>query len=483
MKMHFALVAFGLLFLTACAQTPKPKIVKRFDSYETAKLGSYDDHDVAFNTFVTQPDVSIGKRIIDLPEKVLIDYLKLQNATYKDADLLRAELYKPLKPSAPKNYSERGLKIKRRLFFTVDPMGFHPGDRIAELTYDIGFDPEAGFQITGWSRFANEYVDTDPGSIELTQQNTFSISGSIEPPIDVLGGIEFDADSDQKLVEKPNLKRKQVKAYGWLTPPERVRKCPTDKESGAKVCLLHPIATIRQIAAPEIDLVGSSFVDLLVEYKPGARQGIKRYIFPVFDNLFSSNESPNTPSQVKYSRHTVAAPSCPPDNGVNIDLEYTALLRHVENGEDTFEEGDDKVQFFSIQRQFRNAFLAGPEEFTVEFWGIGTTLNGNRYELGWTDPADGHKKLLLFRSAEEAQSIVNWINATVPLPSRLMPPKAARGSDGLFRVYRDRSHDLTMADLDNETTLPNSRGVSSQFVATKLTTDELPSDLRPNCAN
>lgn len=289
--------------------------------------------------------------------------------------------------------TERNLRMvfsirKQRDYTRLnDPSGrFSPADRIEYLTIRLDLPDTSHLHLTRWNRFSTEY-----GEIEIADI-TFSRN------------LLLEADAPFQELEvgpRATLGRNEAQEI-------RARYLKLNGAMGEDWIM------IEEEGTRETDLTGNVLADVTLRFDPFP----ERVTYPVFapEGLKSALE-PELEGLVFREVMVPRLEEAPENIVATLRAEY--IYRHVQSGWKTFQEWDDRVEYYSGTLE-KEVVLFTREDYLPDFFCIGTELPEKRaITLRHTS---GKEYPLQFASYRDASRFLEWLtNRSGPDPVTIGP--------------------------------------------------------------
>jgi hypothetical protein len=197
--------------------------------------------------------------------------------------------------------------------------GYSPADRIEYLKYKLMLDDSAStIKFTSWNRYGTAY-----GSINIANVNFqagLSESADVGNASNITGGNGAGAGltASASKMEKQNIRYRYIQLNGNIS-----NKSLQLESEGTR----------------EIDLAGNVTADVTMEFDAFPE------VLYTLSNAKNESEIFLQPSEVHLGETVGFAPKETTIHSIRAMLTYTYAYRHVEKGEKTFYEWDDKVNY------------------------------------------------------------------------------------------------------------------------------------------
>ncbi len=292
-------------------------------------------------------------------------------------------------PTESANYTDRDLRliisVSRERDYTDISGGqdlFNPvADRIEYLTVKIRLPDSVNLDFTGWNRYSTEYGEIDIADVSFTR--SLEMKGGIEaeagPALDS-SPVSFSRTRSLTTKEDQNIASRYIKLNGRIS--EKVIEL---EEEGNR----------------EVDLSGNIAADVSLSFG-----SMEEVIFIPY--VFTGNpESQSESKDVKLVMQRVNVPDIEnlPEE-ISADMEYDYVYRHVSGGNRTYQEWDDRVEYYTGKRKRRITLLTR-NDIVPPFHTIGTQATARK--LLTVRTARGLSYALKFMSWQDALLFHEWL--------------------------------------------------------------------------
>ncbi len=337
------------------------------------------------------------KKGIDLPERALKSYIEVNTKLSEaNAKSLREKLAAPIGTEQADASTKDFTTLSGTLAITLAQAGaFNPADRVERATVKI--TPKDGAKIKSWIAAKTVYDSISQGGLTSSETSTAELS----PNAGALAGI-------------PGLgtgKLSNTRVQGQtLTVTQRV------EDITPAIDYEHGTLTVTRQGGLGRDVAGNTFVTLTLTPKDIAQ----RELFSI--KAFRRNGKWLDPAAVEVGSQTMIVPVGAKTIGATLELTYT--IRHIVDGDDTYQDADDFVEWITVTRppasltlvtedRFAN-FIAGYRGST--FGLVATTGPNPGTYLFAHDNVDGAKDrtfcLSSYQTAEELRRYLNRPNVS-----------------------------------------------------------------------
>ncbi len=390
-KLSVAAALASVLLVQACAYfTPTGRYGSEATDSDIASAGYTDDGPVPnINFFVADPEKKAPKdprTIADLPEKAVEAAIKALTADGKPAKasdivgLLNSELGKTDDKPA-QDYTT----LSKRIVVTVDGLpilagGAKPADRLDALKVEFDLLNRAcpGAKFTAWERLTNQRRSVSISQIESESGASFGVSAGLDTLSPDLESLGPSAEITRRLKETIAVKQDQLSLYGGLTE--------------------HNLYYVER-GAPLVDLGGTTFVDFKMK-------------LPEIGPFYVADSATLKDGKFDISARTVTLADLAKCKQLEIQMGWSAHIRRVIDGANTFIEADDKVHIqkldvFSASAPSYN-LSSMVEQANPALWKI-APINQS-CQLVLTSKAFGDpSRPLLLRSVKDARTLLAWL--------------------------------------------------------------------------
>jgi len=312
------------------------KLVGRYDSAKCQTEGSQPTSCTsvmpgasAYVVSIETPQPSLDASGTSLPERAIAAYINVlanpkMSATAKD---LRSNLAAKLSsPSLSSGAVDDRTVLHRTLIITVRKEGgFSPADRLEATDVKITLD-NARFE--NWDTLATAYTTVNAGTVQLTQTRGLTES--------LTAGGPSTAPVSASATVTGNQSNTKVENY---TATNQAETLTATIEDEGRALVIH-----RQGGAG-IDLTGNTVIKVTISYVGSS---------PMFTHVFSVDKYKDKkgkwlqPNKLSVADKPVLA--IPPGNAMPAHVILIYTLRHVESGDSTYEERDDKLLNLPLTR-------------------------------------------------------------------------------------------------------------------------------------
>jgi hypothetical protein len=273
---------------------------------------------------------------------------------------------------------------KLRMVFTIskkrnyvnlnDPSSrFSPADRIEYLTFRLTLPETNHLRFMQWNRFSTEY-----GEIEIADV-TFSRSLNLEAEA---------APYNMDVSPRGTLGRNEAQEV-------RSRYLKINGAMGDRWI------EIEEEGTREIDLTGNVVADIALRFEGFP----ERLTVPVFEANSTIGSVIAPVIGLTFQEVLVPRMEDAPDT-LMADLKLDYIYRHVRSGSKTFQEWDDRVEYYSgsIEKQVP---ILTRDEYIPEFFYIGEDQAGKRVLT--IRMFNGNEYPMQFASYREASRVLDWL--------------------------------------------------------------------------
>ena len=273
-----------------------------------------------------------GKSLWDLGNEGQKELLDILAQRYKDNDKFTDVLNTQyLADDAPGGGAIDYIRKNVRIVFSISRWhpyeimgkanGFSPADRIEYLKYKLTLDePASSIKFTGWNRYGTAY-----GSINIADvnfQGNLAVSADAGNSAGILGstGSGAGVTAGGSKIESQKVRYRYIQLNGSIS-----NKSLQLESEGTR----------------EVDLAGNVTADVSMEFDA----------FP--EVLYTLSRAKNDsgiflqPGEVHLSETVALVPKETTIHSIRAMLTYDYAYRHVEKGDNTFYEWDDKVKYIT----------------------------------------------------------------------------------------------------------------------------------------
>ena len=375
--MKILLIALELLFFAAMAGCVGDTL-NHYDSVKEPKAESLPDYkSVRFDVFAMEiPQESTSETTIaSLSAAGQAEAVKILGAKYAKPEDFLASLAKPLETTAPPDSSVRS-RFKRRIVIQVVDLPLLPADRLDQAIIHLSLQ---GAQFLSWDKFTTNHETIDLGTVTSTRSLTGTASLKATDPS---GQAEADAQLQytRSLEKEKNLSRRFAAATAVLSGNE---------------------ATIALTGNDATRLTDNITVDTEIEVADF--KGIEFGFFetsPLFKN--SQALSPGKVSlKPRRSVQLAALQQLP----IKVKAKMDYIVRHVIDGGDTMDEGDDDIELKPGSTDWVERVLVSEKEGKANTFGLSLGADGLVFVAG----QDDRKQPLKFQNYSQALELKKWL--------------------------------------------------------------------------
>jgi hypothetical protein len=295
---------------------------------------------------------------------------------------------------------------------------FNPADRLEATNVKIKLD-NARFE--SWDTLATAYTTVNAGTVQLTQTRGLTES--------LTAGAPSTAPASVSATVTGNQSNTKVENYTATNQTETLTA--TIEDEGRALVIY------RQGGAG-IDLTGNTVIKVTISYIGSS---------PMFTHVFFVDKYKDkkmkwlSPNKLSVADKPVLA--VPPGNAIPAQIILIYTLRHVESGDSTYEERDDKVIEFTASPVMKMVTLVPEREVSPRMFGLVATAGAfsgfavNIKERG--APPVG----LCFDSYNEVREFLTYLNAV----HSKHPAEIGGGSRLGFLVPPSAFSGLTASDV------------------------------------
>ena len=273
---------------------------------------------------------------------------------------------------------------KLRMVFTIrkrrdytnlnDPSGrFSPADRIEYVTFRLILPVTGPLRFTRWNRFATEYGDFEIADITFSRNLLLEAEGE-------LAGADISSRGTFSRNEEQVMRSRFLKLNGAMDD-----KWIEIQEEGTR----------------ETDLTGNVMADVALSFEGFP----ERITVPVFTaNDPDSSRSPEFKTLIFNEVLVPRMENVPDTIKATLQMEY--IYRHVQSGWKTYQEWDDKVEYYSGKVE-KEVPLFTRRDYLPEFFCLGTGMSENDTIKVMGMNAKVYP--LQFVSYRDASNVLDWL--------------------------------------------------------------------------
>jgi hypothetical protein len=251
---------------------------------------------------------------------------------------------------------------------------FSPADRIEHLKFSLEIPPEYHLHFTGWNRYTTEYGEIDIADV--------SFSMSLELEADVSGErSDGNATGSWGRKEDQVIRSRFLKLNGSISD----RKMEIEEEGSRG-----------------IDLTGNVIADVSLAFDAFP----ERITIPLYGE--SSEQSVPRVTSLKFLDVMVPRLEEAPEV-ITARLEMEYVYRHVASGWKTFQEWDDRVDYYT-GRVTKQIALFEKKEYIPSLYCLGSDVQGK--EAVKIRASNGKEYPLRFTEYTEASRFLDWLMST-----------------------------------------------------------------------
>lgn len=339
----------GLFTAIALATAGCSTTLKRYNS---ALQPRDDGNQVSATVFSLPLPPTESRTVLSLGERgqaAAVNALSTRTSTATD---LLAALAAPLEAAPQVAYAIDRTKIKRRLVLSVRHDQRSLADRIIALRVTISTSP-GGARFLGMDKLTTKYETTDLGKVVTTSQSGFSAG---------LGATRSSEESDDGNKSTLSLAPTLSVSAGRSVAEEMLLRQRYIAVSGE---LSEHSVTVILEGTPGIDLAGNTLADIDIGLP---RDGVSWKVVSGLEDVFEKDGKLQCPSHATLRYTSVVLPPSA-DVWAHIRAEYT--VRHVVSGENTLNEGDDKIELVSGKvADTDSLLLVGQRDLSAVLWAV-----------------------------------------------------------------------------------------------------------------
>ncbi len=369
---------------------PKAKLTQRYESMTRQRVPKHEQLVfVSGFTLAESEDASLSglSKLSDRGQAALISELGRNS---RSADELLSLVSGSLSAKSSAAHVIDKTLVKKRVVFSVEKNGecgpcrggrLSLADRIHSLKVVLTFADESesksATRFHSWDRFSTEYQTVDLGDVTLDQTSGASLTLYGPQGYSNIGG-----GSQRERTEEVSLSQRYVALSGRLSANE---------------------AHLYLEGVTGIDLAGNFSVDFVLALPAGD------LVSSVRPGGLWKQGAPTPADKVSLSIQHWKLPASSKERRAGFSISYS--LRHVEKGEATIGEDDDRVLLLSGENSLSDLQLLSPKELEAVFYGVGYhDPNGNKGgELSLSGP---ETLPLYFSDLSTAHDFLAWLKQT-----------------------------------------------------------------------
>lgn len=359
--------------------------VKRFKSVSyKAQDNTLVDMDLFGSRLTMDETAAVEKNMWYLSASAQTQLIQILNERYPDNEQFISALsneYLTRDDITSLNLTRKKLRmvftISKDRDYTVltDASGrFSPADRIEYLSFSLEIPEIYNLQFKGWDRYATEYGEIDIADVSFSRSYDLDLNGSAIQNADVSGKSSLNRSEDQEV------RSRYLKLNGSISD----RRIMVEEEG-----------------TREIDLTGNVIADVTLEFEGFP----ERITIPLFAGQGPDGPGARGVAALKYVDVLVPRMEEAPDTIKGL-LQLDYIYRHVQSGWKTYQEWDDRVEYYSgiVKKEIP---LFTKKEYLPTFYTIGTEITEKttmkvRTETGIEYP-------LQFKDFTDASRFYNWL--------------------------------------------------------------------------
>jgi hypothetical protein len=382
MKKPYILLAGGYVLISLMSCTS----LKRFKSATYME----QDHTLVeldlFSTQLIQGDAGLsGGTLWDLSAGAQTQFVQILDRRYPD----NGSFTDALGQQYPESWTfpiDDQIEKKLRMVFTVrkkrdythlsKPAGrFSPADRIEFISFSLTLPDSCRLRFTQWNRFATEYGEIEIGDITFSRNLTFEVDGSLDP-------ADFNPRFNLSRNEKQVVRSRYLKLNGIL-----------DEQS----------IEIREEGTREVDLTGNVLADVTLRFEGFP----ERITLPLFETRDVEGSLNTELGALVFKEVLVPRMEDAPDT-IHARLQVEYIYRHVQSGWKTYQEWDDKVEYYSGKME-KVVPLFTRRDYVPDFFCLG--LEVPEKKIVTIKSSHGREYPLQFANYHDASRVLEWILA------------------------------------------------------------------------
>lgn len=250
---------------------------------------------------------------------------------------------------------------------------FSPADRIEYICCRLSLPESIPLHFTRWNRFSTEYGEIELADITFSRNIMLEAEGMVE-------GVEVNSRGTFGRNEEQAVRSRYLGLNGTLDN-RRIE--------------------IEQEGTREIDLTGNVQADIALCFEGFP----ERITIPVFSTGTEDGEPKSELKAFLFRDVLVPRMEEVPDS-IFATLQVEYIYRHVQSGWKTFQEWDDRVEFYSGSFEKRVPLFTR-QEYVPEFFSLGTETEGK--ETIRIRARGGKEYPLQFISYPDARRVLDWL--------------------------------------------------------------------------
>lgn len=381
-KLSLLLSGFLLLFLcNGCTS------VKRFKS---ATYKSQDntlvDMDLFGSRLTMDGTESPDRNLWELSASAQTQMIQILNERYPDnGQFIRSLSNEYLTNEDVASLDLTGKKLK--MVFTISKKRdykvlnnasgrFSPADRIEYLKFSLEIPEKYNLQFKEWNRYVTEYGEIEIADVSFSRSFDLDVDGSWVTKSDVGGKGSLSRSEDQEV------RSRYLKLNGSISD--------------------HKIG-VEEEGTREIDLTGNVIADVSLEFKGFP----ERLTIPLFTGESRDGAIGATVAALRFVDVLVPRMKDAPDT-IHAVLQMDYIYRHVQSGWKTYQEWDDKVEYYS-GTVTKEIALFTKRDYIPNFYGIGTEIDGKTMIKVRTGTGTDYP--LQFKDYPDASGFLEWLRS------------------------------------------------------------------------
>jgi hypothetical protein len=250
---------------------------------------------------------------------------------------------------------------------------FSPADRIEYISLKVSLPEAIPLQFSQWNRFSTEYGEIELADITFSRNLMLEAEGNAE-------GVDISSRGTFGKNEEQAVRARFLRLNGTLD-----NRWIQIEEEGTR----------------EIDLTGNVLADIALRFEGFP----ERITFPVFTSTVEENGSGSELKTLLFRDLLVPRMEEVPDS-IFATMEVDYIYRHVQSGWKTFQEWDDRVEYYSGTIQ-KKVPLFTRQEYVPDFFSLGTEIP--KKEAIRIRSRGGREYPLQFLSFQDASMVLDWI--------------------------------------------------------------------------
>jgi hypothetical protein len=274
---------------------------------------------------------------------------------------------------------------KLRMVFTIsksrdysvlnDASGrFSPADRIEYLKFNLRIPEKYNLRFTEWNRYSTEYGEIEIADVSFSRSFEMDMEGALTQKGEAGGKGSLSRNEQQEV------RTRYLKLNGSIS----------DREIG-----------VEEEGTREIDLTGNVIADVSLEFEGFP----ERLTIPLFAGESGDSSKEKSVAALRFVDVLVPRIEDIPDT-IRALLHFEYIYRHVQTGWKTYQEWDDRVEYYSGSVT-KEVSLFTRKDFLPAFYTIGAELAGkNTMKI---ETQTGTDYPLQFKDYSDANQFMEWL--------------------------------------------------------------------------